>query len=69
MPIKRYGYDLTCDVCGETGPAVEIAEPHEEEEPHNSVQVCELCLAAAMLVIERGGQDTMLMGDTTGDTK
>ena len=44
MPIQRYGYDLTCDVCGETGPAVEIAEPHEEEEPHNSVQVCRNCL-------------------------
>ena len=62
MPIKRYGYDLTCDVCGETGPAVEIAEPHGEEETHNSVQVCELCLAAAMLEIERGGQDAMPMG-------
>ena len=63
MPIKRYGYDLTCDVCGQTGPAVEIAEPHEEEETHNSVQVCERCLAEAMLVIERGGQDTMPTGD------
>ena len=63
MPIKRYGYDLTCDVCWRTGPAVEIAEPHEEEETHNSVQVCEVCLAAAMLVIEGGGQDTMPTGD------
>ena len=48
MPIKRYGYDLTCDVCGETGPAVEIAEPHEEEETHNSVQVCRNCLIGAI---------------------
>ena len=64
MPIQRYGYDLTCDVCGETGPAVEIAEPHGEEEPHNSVQVCQLCLTAAILEIKCAGDNTGAKGDT-----
>jgi len=64
MPIKRISWDLICDLCGRTGPAVEIAEPHEEEEPHNSVQVCEVCLAKAMLAIECAGDNTGAKGET-----
>lgn len=54
MPIERVAWDLVCDVCGGIGPAVEIAEPHDEggEEPYNTVQVCEGCLAKAILDLD-----------------